>query len=245
MKKEEIKTLILKLEPDNSIAKDARSSHAQLLAELNRARQRIADSTSDAQTLPASVRYRVEEEGFSWRVEGEDFLSDLSFGPKLPDIGTKVMGDDDVTFIIAEHESGLIIRAGDLEVRESFDPRRIYCTKNGNDVVFKRRDPNTGKPILWSFRQSMEIITGPHTELTRTEKTAKPTAGVGHQMTQKNLAAYLISRNPMIKGSELTVALRQAFPAARISERHGPHYLSLSRCGRLPEAPEDDPRTWK
>ena len=63
-------------------------------------------------------------------------------------------------------------------------------------------------------------------------------------MTQKSLSAYLIAANPSITGVELTTLLREAFPLARVEGRHGPHYLSLSRTGKLPEASEDDPRTW-
>lgn len=34
-------------------------------------------------------------------------------------------------------------------------------------------------------------------------------------------------------GDQVTVALKAAFPGAKISSRHGPHYLSLARTGKL------------
>ncbi len=37
-----------------------------------------------------------------------------------------------------------------------------------------------------------------------------------------------------ITGSELTEALRQAFPNAKVGDRHGPHYLCKARTGKLP-----------
>lgn len=241
--KDELKQTILDIEPDNAVANEPRSSHGQLAAELVQVRTRAIER-SNTPTIPGTIKYRVEDNGFSWRIEADDFLGDLSSGPTLPPIGTRVLNDEGEPVEVTEHESGLTIRAGDLEKREGFDPRRIYVTKSGNDVVFKRIDTGSGKPILWSFRQNMEIIVGPNTELTRTDRSAKPTASSGRQMNQKNLAAYLIAKSPSITGSELTALLREAFPLARVNDRHGPHYLSLSRNGKLPEASEDDPRTW-
>lgn len=243
MTKGDLKQTILDIEPGNEVASDPRSSHPQLATELTKVRERAAERSTTPAT-PGTARYRVEDSGFSWRVEAEDFLGKLSSGPTLPSIGTRVPNDEGDPVEITEHASGLAIRAEDLEHREGFDPRRIYVTKSGNDVVFKRVDAGSGKPILWSFRQNMEIMVGKSVELERTDRTAKPTANAGRQMNQKNFAAYIIARNPAITGAELTALLREAFPNARVADRHGPHYLSLSRNGKLPEASEDDPRTW-
>lgn len=244
MNKADVKRHILELEPANVVANAAGSSLAQLVVELSKIREQ-AMMLSSVSALPGTVRYRVEDDGFSWRIEAEDFLGDLDYGLVLPAIGTRIPNDEGDPIVLAEHEAGLAIIAGDLSSREKFDPRRIYITKSGNEVVFKRDDSKTGKPILWSFRQSIEIMVGATTILDRTDREAKPVAQSGLVMNQKNLSAYVIARNPSITGAELTAILREAFPNARVNDRHGPHYLSLSRNARLPEASDEDPRTWK
>ncbi len=243
MNKSEIITAITEIEPSNRVVSNPRSSHDDLLEELRAARLRQAEKLGNP-AAPATVRFRVETNGFSWKIESEEFLSELEFGATLPAVGTRMLGDDLDIVEIVDHEVGLVIRAGDLERRESFDPRRIYTKEAGNEVVFKRMDTESGKPVVWSFIQGMEILVGFNAKMTRTEKVAKPTARSGTKMTQKNLAAYLVSMNPVITGEQLTKELQAAFPNARVESRHGPHYLSLSRCGKLPEAPEDDPRQW-
>lgn len=243
MDKSRTKIAILGIEPQNPIALDVRSSANQLSAELSKVHERsMARSTE--KPINGTVRYRIEEDGFSWRIEAEDFLGDLCHGKILPALGIWVANDIGDPIVLVEHIAGLAILAGDLEFREEFDPRRIYITKSANDVVWKRTDPKSGKPILWSFRQSMEISVGVSMIVDRTDRTAKPVANSGRKMNQKNLSAWVISRKPDITGDELTDILRTAFPSASISHRHGPHYLSLSRNGGLPEASEDDPRTW-
>lgn len=246
--KTELRQSILGKDPVNAVALDPRSTEVQLIEEQARLKALEIESIDPASALPAVVKWRAEEVGgYSWKIEGEDYLSELYYGSALPKIGTKALDEDGTGFVVTDHEAGLTIRAVDLITREQFDPRRIYSSKGGNNVVFKRIDSSTGKPVIWSFSQSAEIVTGPNTELTRTDNVAKPTAASHLKMTQKSLAAYLIAQNPEIRKEELTKALKEAFPSARIAEdgRHGAHYLSLSRTGKLPEATPDDPRLWK
>jgi hypothetical protein len=135
------------------------------------------------------------------------------------------------------------VTAGDLQHLEKFDPRRVYATPNGTNVVFKRVD--AGMTVLWSYKTQGEIKIGANVVLVRTDRQAEPTASSGSKrMTQRVLAAYLIAQDPDISAKELTEALSEAFPEAVVGRRHGAHYLSHSRNGRLPEAPATDPRTW-
>ncbi len=63
--------------------------------------------------------------------------------------------------------------------------------------------------------------------------------------SQRQLAAWLIHSNPSLTADQLTSRLADAFPAPayNVGARHGPHYLSLYRTGKL-EVPESDPREW-
>ena len=72
-----------------------------------------------------------------------------------------------------------------------------------------------------------------------------PPRGLGHPFTQQQLAAWLIHSNPIIDSGELTARLAVAFPppAYRVGARHGAHYLSLYRTGKL-DVPDSDPRDW-
>ena len=232
------------IDPANKVALDPKSTPAQLERELSRV-QRVAVTKKPDET-PAVVKYRHEESGgFSWHIESPDFYSEIQHGKELPFIGITMADDEGGTLRVSEHVECTTIRASDLAGREEFDQRRIYRVKStGTEVVFKRLDPKTGKPIVWSFGTGMEIIVGNGMEMIRTDRTARPTARNGGQMTQKNLAAYLIGQNPAISATQLTQELRDAFPQLQVGDRHGPHYLSLSRTGRLAEAPTTDPRTW-
>ena len=244
MTRSALKAEILKLEPNNRVAVDTRTSYGQMAAEYECVKVRSKNRPDGVTMEPATVKYMSEKVGFSYRIEGEDFLGDYTYTPvALPEIGYWFI-DDGTTFEVVEHLPGLTIRAGDLDKRESFDPRRIYTVKAGNEVVFKRIDSATGKPVLWSYRQSMEIIVSPLMELTPTESYAKASASGHKTMTQKVFAAWAISRSPDITGKELTALLMETFPNHNVTTRHGPHYLSLSKNGRLPEAPDDDPRLW-
>ncbi len=62
---------------------------------------------------------------------------------------------------------------------------------------------------------------------------------------QAQLAAWLIYSNPTISAVELSGQLSAAFPRPtyKVGPRHGPHYLSLYRTGKL-AVPESDPRDW-
>lgn len=67
----------------------------------------------------------------------------------------------------------------------------------------------------------------------------------GHQFTQADLAAWLIRSSPTIGAGELTAKLAVAFPPPlyKVGARHGAHYLSKYRTGKL-TLPESDPRDW-
>ena len=65
---------------------------------------------------------------------------------------------------------------------------------------------------------------------------------------EKEIAAYnLEDPNNGIRHHELDAELIAAFPQHQVGARHGRHYLSLARTGKLPEAQafEDDPRRWR
>ena len=49
--------------------------------------------------------------------------------------------------------------------------------------------------------------------------------------SQQKLAHVIIALNPAIKGPVITTVLKEAFPSAGISDRHGPYWLSLARTG--------------
>lgn len=245
--KEDLKKSILALEPNNRVVNMIRVTNQALQQELveaqHRNKQRLETLTADGK--PCTVRFRTEETGYTWRLESEDYLSEIFYGPDLPAIGTRAIDDEDEAIVVIEALAGLAIRASDLPVRETFDPRRIYAMKNGGlEITFKRADPESGKSVVWSFKQNMEVILGHNTELTRTDRQATATAAGHRRMSQKVLAAYLIATKPDITPTELTAILRAEFPLARVDARHGPHYISLSRNGKLPEASDTDPRTW-
>lgn len=245
MSRDELRDAIKDLEPKNSVAADKTASVSQLRAELLAAKAR-RDIEMNVPPLEGSVSFRIEDTGFSWRIDAEDYSGPLEYGSSLPTVGSIVQTSEGTRIMVVDHTANLLIRAGDLaNFREKFDQRRVYTTSNGADVVYKRTDPDTGKPILWSYKTRMEITVGLNMTLTRTQKSAPPIATIGKKMTQKVLAAYLIAQNPDITGPELTAVLVEEFPQCRISPRHGPHYISLSRSGNLPEPSSDDPRLWK
>lgn len=244
--KEQLTEMIRQLEPQNAIISRpiAAISHDALMKELKAAKRRSA-SKHKSEAVPATLVYR-EEDGqlISWRLRANgEFLTPLSYGPEMPMIGDVVPNDDAEPLRVVDQRGGLDIVSGDLEVREQFDPRRIYATPNNTRVTFKRTENN--RVVLWSYRIQGEIMIGCNVVMERTDSKAKPTASNRPKLTQKLLAAYLISQNPEITASELTGEIRNAFPHNRIGDRHGPHYLSLSRRGHLPEPPDTDPRQWK
>ncbi len=247
MRKDELRERILSLEPTNKVGRDPRASHDELTQEYRAAKRRNA-AKQKSESVSADLHYKLEKdvgnELMSWKlyVDGEP-ATGLSFGEELPMEGTIVPDDGDgPPLMVKDHAEGLDVVTGDLSVREQFDPRRIYKTPNGSLVTFKREE--AGRVVLWSFKVGSEIMLGPQVPVSRTNRTAKPVAQQNRRMTQKLLAAYLIACNPAITGSELTESLKQAFPQNAIGPRHGPHYLSLSRNGRLPEPPDSDPREW-
>lgn len=72
-----------------------------------------------------------------------------------------------------------------------------------------------------------------------------PPRDLDRSSTQAQLAAWLIHSNPTIGAGELTRSLAAAFPPPmyKVGPRHGPHYLSLYRTGKL-AVPVSDPRDW-
>ena len=72
-----------------------------------------------------------------------------------------------------------------------------------------------------------------------------PPLDLGRPFTQRQLAGWLIHSNPTISAGDLTARLAAAFPppAYNVGLRHGPHYLSLYRTGKL-DVPDSDPRDW-
>lgn len=243
--KDQMRQEILDLEPENAIAKSSSAGHAELKKELNAAKRRLT-AKQKSTAIPVIVKFRHEQkERMSWKLCRKDTgepMTGLLYGDELPRTGTIEPVEECIVHIVS-HSEGLDILAGDIDAREKFDARRIYVTANNSSVAYKRME--NGKVILWSYKIQGEILVGPQMVMTITERNAKPTASIAKKMTQKVLAAYLISENPRITPSELTKSLQEAFPQASIGQRHGPHYLSLSRNGKLPEPPDDDPRTWE
>jgi hypothetical protein len=72
-----------------------------------------------------------------------------------------------------------------------------------------------------------------------------PPRRTGLPFTQRDLAAWLIHSNPTITAGELTAKLAAAFPPPvhKIGTRHGGHYLSLYRTGKL-NVPVSNPQDW-
>lgn len=191
------------------------------------------------------------------RPEGDSHHFWVAYGPDgcrlgcarttyVPTVGSTVrlpVGPDPTVAVrVGASSPGLAITAADLQHRESFDPRRIYETPNGTRVVYKRVE--RGRVVLWSYKSQAEIMIAGTVELEPTEAVAQPTASSRRKITQKLVAAWLISQNPDITGAQLTAELRRAFPNNKIDTRHGPHYISHSRNGKLPEPPDSDPRDW-
>ena len=247
--KDSMRAEILALEPDNEIVGQTKISHADLKTELT-ATKRRKQAKAASSALPAVAVYRLEDNNLiCWRLCRRDTLASLmplEYGDQLPIIGEliAVNPDEGVTARVSSHRQGLNITTGDLPVRENFDARRIYVTPNGTNVVYMRQERS--RVVLWSFKIQAEIMLGGNVPLERTDRKSQPVARKKRKMTQKLLASYLIASNPDVLPNELTGLLKEAFPSANISleGRHGPHYLSLSRNGKLPIAPEDDPRTW-
>jgi hypothetical protein len=188
--------------------------------------------------------YRRETSGFSWKFRlSANTTSQLEFGQTLPELGKQHTNAETglkVTPLV--REDMLDITTGDLPSREKFDPRRVYTTPQGTAVVYKRLQNE--KIILWSYKISNELAVGSGIILTRTDSTASAAAVVKQpeKLTQRILAAWLITQRPNITHGELTAELRAAFPQCLVSDRHGKHYLSHARHGRLPEPPAEDPR---
>lgn len=66
------------------------------------------------------------------------------------------------------------------------------------------------------------------------EPVAKASLLLAGVRSQSDFAAQVINIvGPDIDPSDLTQALTQAFPGAKIGSRHGPHYLSHARSGKL------------
>lgn len=192
--------------------------------------------------LDGTVFYRTEEDGetSTWKVQVGENMTVLQIGVP-PTMGSVIEVFEGQRSRVVSIKDGLPIITGDLPVREKFDPRRVYETPNSTSVTFKRMDKD-GKVVLWSYKINAEIKIAGKTLLERTDRQAQPTATKEKRLTQKVLASWLIAQNPDIKPKELTKELQGAFPEAQIGDRHGPHYLSLSRKGKLPEAPDEDPR---
>lgn len=247
MTKEDLRAQLKALDPENKAVHDSRATTAILNREIVNAKNKAALAAA-MNAAPVTVKYRKEDvedsDVFSWRCFKKDVaVTALEVSGKLPAVNVIVAGLNGEPYKIVDVQSGLQITAGDLRYRESFDPRRIYLTKRQSAVTFKREQD--GMIVVWSYEHMAEIAVGPNQTLTRTDRIATAVAARNSRPTQKLLAAYIISQNPSVTGAELTDILREAFPQCEIAARHGPHYLSLSRNGRLPEPPTTDPRTWK
>ena len=243
--KDQLRGELLSIEPDNVVAASSSASHSELSAELRNARRRAAPP----EPVDVTVLHREEfDNKYSWvalldgvKVHGPIFSSSIPYVGCIFDLesGRKAK-------VISAAE-GLEVLVRDLADRDPHDPNRIYETPKGTEVKFKRVEK--GRTILFSFKSADEIMLPEDSVLTVTNSTARPKAEPGKKMTQKVLAAFLIAKyrednGRDIIGKDLTEALRQAFPDANIGDRHGPHYLSLSRKGKLCEPPDSDPRDW-
>ena len=243
MKKADIRTAIQALEPNNAVCRDSRATRADLLAELRSAKRRRA-SEEAARATPCVMVWREEEnEYYSWKfLVGNEAQCPLQHGADLPMPGSihpDVCGNP---LRVSKMTSGLEIFCGDLCVRDEFDARRVYSTQSGSSVTYKRVEGDL--VVLWSYKHGNEIALGAKVQLTRLNRKAQPTVQSKKRKTQKVVASWLISQQPDITGSELTELLKEAFPSHTVSARHGPHYQSLSRKGKLPEPPDEDPRNW-
>jgi len=65
------------------------------------------------------------------------------------------------------------------------------------------------------------------------------------RITARLVASWLFDRDPYITDAELNRILAGLdLPHDRFVRKDGSHYRRLWRDGRLPPAPETDPRTW-
>lgn len=196
--------------------------------------------------IQASAFVRVEGSVSYWRAvtaggeRGPLMFTELPSRP--PEEGDMVVIPDiGAVRISAVHP--LKFTTGDLREREKFDPRRIFELASGSRVAFKRVE--NGRVVMWSYTKKCEVAMNTSIELVPTDDHAAAIAGKGSKLTQKILAAWLIKNNPEITGSELELEIMGQFPNCRVGKRHGNHYLSLSRRGKLPEPPDEDPRPKK
>lgn len=200
-----------------------------------------ADTVSAVEHVSVLYRSEIGSTAFSWKLKAASaVLQGLFSGSVLPEIG-EIVEVNGTSYAVKERVPNLQVVTGDLAARDRFDKRRIYKTPQGSLVVFKRLDTD-GRAVLWSYAKSVEIKVTASMLLEPTDQLAKPVAVKKKRFTQKLLAAYLISKNPDITAKELTIQLQAAFPNHDVGNRHGPHYLSLSKQGRLDEAPDRDPR---
>jgi hypothetical protein len=242
--KEEIRTEIRSLDPNNAVLRDQRARHVELTNALKKVKRDRAVANADA-ALPCLLRYRLEEdERYSWRLYDADgaAVTELAHGMDLPTKRSIHPGVDGSSLRVESIEGSLEITAGDLHVREEFDPRRVYATQSGSSVTFKRTRGNL--VVLWSYKHGNEIAMGEASKFTRLDRVASPAAKFKRRKTQAIVSAWVISQRPDITSLELTEELAAAFPENAVGRRHGQHYLSLSRHGRLPEPPVEDPREW-
>lgn len=117
----------------------------------------------------------------------------------------------------------------------------------GDSVVVVAAIPH---PAAWGGKGAMNAYIGWAAEVIGVTMSGglvfpDPPRRAGHSVTQKDLAAWLIHSHPTITAGELTAKLAAAFPPPvyRIGTRHGGHYLSLYRTGKL-DVPASDPQDW-
>jgi len=231
------------IEPGNSAIRDSRATWGDLNEEIKKAKRRMAASKSK-NAVSSTLRYREEEnEIFSWKIFVDGVSQcELHVTSELPEVGSIHPDFDGNPLRIDYVKKTLKITCEDIAIREEFDKRRVYETEAGSAITYKRIE---GKfTVFWSYKHSDEIALGPGVVLKRLNRQAQPTAVKKNKKTQKIVAAYIISQTPDITGAKLTEELEKAFPEHRVTSRHGPHYLSLSRKGKLPEPPSTDPREW-
>lgn len=118
----------------------------------------------------------------------------------------------------------------------------------GDEVVVVAPVPH---PAEWGVKNKMKAYINWAAEVVgvairgESEFPLPPQDASADSFTQWQLAAWLIHSNPSLTASQLTAELAVSFPpsAYKVGPRHGAHYLSKFRTGKL-QVPESDPRGW-
>lgn len=180
----------------------------------------------------------------------EVFLCATLDGGLLPNAGSRC-ADLHLDEVAQQVRPQVVVAVG-AKARDYLARRRL-CTgipfrvQLGEGIVVVAPVPH---PAAWGARSGVNAYINWAAEVIQTATKGSadfppPPRDSGRPFTQRQLAGWLIRSNPNISAGDLTARLASAFPppAYKVGLRHGPHYLSLYRTGKL-DVPDSDPRDW-